>query len=224
MPRRLLAVALAGALALTGLTACREQPMVAAYVGDAQLTNADVEKIVHEFPADIQDAKAGQIRQSVVNAFVTREVATRIASERKLPIPTKNTDVFASRAKKLGISPTGGFFDLQAGASAAMKAIQSVGQAQAPTEADQRAIFDALVNAGDVPPGIQFSDVQKQIDSPELRAALGLRPVIADAVHAYGVTVNPRYRPLSIYVSDLLAGPLSVPIDENAHPAVVDLR
>src|SRR2546426_9821622 len=116
MPRRLLAVALAGTVAVSGLAACRDQPTVAAYVGSAQLTNAEVEKIVAEFPASIRDAHAGEIRQLVVSAFVTRQVATRIAQDRKLAIPPTDPGVFESEATQIGISATGGFFQLEAGA------------------------------------------------------------------------------------------------------------
>src|SRR5262245_44130619 len=98
MPRRVLAVALAGALALTALTACQDQPTVAVYVGDARLTNADVEKIVEEFPAAVRDANAGQIRQNVVSAFVTREVATRIAKDRKLAVPPADPSAYQGSA------------------------------------------------------------------------------------------------------------------------------
>jgi hypothetical protein len=227
MPRRLLAVALAGALALTGLTACQDQPTVAAYVGNAQLANADVEKAVSEFPAGTRDAHAGQIRQLVVSAFVTREVATKIAKDRQLTLQPADLIPYQRDASRLGISPTGGFIQLEAEATAAMKSIASLSQSHPPTDEDQRAVFAELVKAGAIQPGTPYSEVKAQLDSPELRAALGLRAVLADAVHADGVTVNPRYRPLGIYVPFTLANGqvqsgLSIPLDENASPAVVD--
>ncbi len=227
MPRRLLAVALAGALALTGLTACQEQPTVAAYVGDVRLTNADVEKAVSEFPAATRDTHAGDIRQLVVSAFVTREVATKIAKDRQLTLEPADPAVYQRDAARLGISPTGGFIRLEAEATAAMKSIAALSRSHPPTDEDQRAVFAELVKAGVIPPGTPYGEVKAQLDSPELRAALGLRPVLADAVHADGVMVNPRYRPLSIYVPFTLANgqvqsDLSIPLDGKASPAVVD--
>src|SRR5258708_4458805 len=48
MPRsRLLAVAVAGALVLPGLAACRDLPAVAASVGDARITHAQAEAMVN---------------------------------------------------------------------------------------------------------------------------------------------------------------------------------
>ena len=67
MPRRrLLAVAIAGALALPALVACRDLPSVAAYVGSAQLTNAQVQRMVDEFPADRRQTDTGGLRRGIV--------------------------------------------------------------------------------------------------------------------------------------------------------------
>src|SRR6266545_1772312 len=142
MPRRLLAVAISGALALTGLAACRDLPTVAAYVGSAQLTNAEVESMVKEFPQEVR---------------------------------------------------------VQAEADAALASIAKVGTPQPPTDADKREIFASLVDQ-DVVRADEYEAVKNQIDSPQLRAALGLRPVMKDALHRYGVSVNPRYQPLSLPV------------------------
>jgi hypothetical protein len=225
MPRRLLAVVLAGVLALTGLAACRDQPTAAAYVGDAQLTNADVEKAVNEFPAATRDAYAGPLRQLTVSAFVTREVATKIAKDRQLTVKPADPDAFEGEATRAGIKTSGGFVKLQAEAAAALESIESLGHPRAPTDEDQRAVFDQLVKVGVIPPGTPYADVKAELDSPQLRSALGLRPVIADALHTYGVTVNPRYQPLSIAVPFTLGqvrAELSIPLFGKASPAVVD--
>lgn len=226
MPRRLLAVALAGAVALTGLSACRSQPTVAAYVGSAQLSNADVEKIVDEFPAETREAHAGDIRRLVVSAFVTREVARQIARDRKLPVPVADPNIYQGEAAQLKVSATGGFFTLQAEAGAAVRAIEPLSRAQAPTDADQRAVYAQLVQAGDIQPGTPYGKVKDQLDSPEMRQALGLRTVVADGVKTYGVQVNPRYQPLGIpvpftLVNGQVQAEVTVPLDQNASPAVV---
>src|SRR2546429_5591092 len=88
MPRRrLLAVAVAGVLALPALAACRDLPSVAAYVGDAQLTNAQVDTMVEEFSDQVRETKSGQLRRVVVSLFVTRELAQRLARENGITVP-----------------------------------------------------------------------------------------------------------------------------------------
>src|SRR2546421_8273941 len=88
MPRRrLLAVAVAGVLALPGLAACRDLPAVAAYVGSAQLTNAQVEKMVAEFPADRRETDTGDLRRGIVSLFVVRELSHRLAQQNGITLP-----------------------------------------------------------------------------------------------------------------------------------------
>jgi hypothetical protein len=228
MPRRLLAVALAGAVALTGLAACRDQPAVAAYVGSSQLSNADVEKMVDEFPTEQRETDIGFLRQAVVDNFVVREVATRIAHDRGLPAAPVNVDAYRASAIDRKVDPKGKFVQLVAQANAALATIRSVGQPTAPTEADQRAVYQELTAAGILTAGTTFAQIKDQLDSDDMRAALGLRTVIADGVAKYGVTVNPRYQPLGIPVPFTLDnGQVNTEVDvplntSTASPAVVD--
>jgi hypothetical protein len=232
MPRRLLAVALAGALALTGLTACRDQPTAAAYVGDAQLSNADVEKAVDQFPAVVRDDHAGIIRQNVVSAFVTREVATHLAKDRKLAVPAADTGVYQDEAAFYKVSPSIDYYRLSAERDAAVAAVSGLGTPQAPTDDLLRNMYAQLVQSGSIPASIPIGQVQ--LDTPDLRAVLGLRAVLEGGVKNDKVTVNPRYHPLAITfgltlgISPVTGRPmrilLSIPLDVNASPAVVDAR
>jgi hypothetical protein len=217
MPRRrLLAVAIAGALALPALAACRDLPSVAAYVGSAQLTNAQVEKIVQEFPEATRNRATGKIRDVVVSTFVMREVATRIAADRGIAVPAPDLAQYLDEATHFGVPPDGGYVRLRAEAGAALEAIAQLGGPQAPTDADKHEVYDAAVAAGEVPPG-QYEQFKDRIDSPQLRAALGLRPLLRDGLHRYQVVVNPRYQPIGLSL-----GELTVPLESTAPPAVVD--
>ncbi len=190
MPRRLLAVAISGALALTGLAACRDLPTVAAYVGSAQLTNAEVESMVKEFPQEVRDQATGTIRRIVVTNFVASQTARLLAKEHNLTVPPADVAPYEAAARRAGIRVDGPFIRLQAEADAALASIAKVGTPQPPTDADKREIFASLVDQ-DVVRADEYEAVKNQIDSPQLRAALGLRPVMKDALHRYGVSVNP---------------------------------
>src|SRR2546421_1718046 len=87
MPRRLLAVAIVGALALPALAACRDLPSVAAYVGSAQLTNTQVQSMVAEFPASTRATGTGDLRRGIVSLFVTRELSLRLPGEKRVTVP-----------------------------------------------------------------------------------------------------------------------------------------
>jgi hypothetical protein len=225
--RRLLAVLVAGALAVPGLAACRDQPTVAAYVEAARLTTDEVEQMVNEFQADVRAKNAGDIRQFVVSAFVAREVAGKLAKQHGLTVTQPAPDQLAGMAQQFGLAPDSAFVKLDAQAEAALAAIQPLGQPQAPTEADKLETFNQLLKENAVRPG-SYEAVKSQIDSPQMRAALGLRPVLADAVKRYQVSVNPRYQPVGIPVSFTLAGgqvnaSVSVPLAPAGVPAVRDL-
>jgi hypothetical protein len=227
MPRRPFAVVLAGVLALIGLAACRDQPTVAAYVGSVQFTNADVERIVNEFPQDKRAALAGGIRQVVVRDFIISEVATRIGNERGLPPRSADPADYQSDAANLKVDMGSAYIKLIERTDAAMATITPASQPQAPTEADQREVYTQLVSSGVLRQGVTFEQIKPELDTPDMRAALGLRKVIADGVAKYGVVVNPRYRPLGIPFSFTLnngqvQSKLVIPLDPDTHPAVID--
>jgi hypothetical protein len=197
MPRRLLAAAVAGALAVTGLAACRDQPTVAAYVGSAQLTNAQVEQMLGEFDADAPDG-AGAERTELVSDFVIREVSRRVAEEHHINVPAVDPAGLANVATGMH-AKLGSAAALEAGAIAAYRAVFRLGTPQAPSEAEKREIFGAMVKAKLATPD-QYEQFQNGFDTPQVEAALGLRPVLRDALRRYRVTVNPRYQPVGLPV------------------------
>jgi hypothetical protein len=225
MPRRrLLAVAVAGLLALPALAACRDQPTVAAYVGATQLTNTQVEDIVATFPEATRQRVAGTVRTLVVSYFVSREIGHQIAREHSVTVPAADPAERRGRAELLGVPPDGDFIRLEGEAWAALRSVAAVVTPQAPTDADKHEIYDALVADRRVPPD-QYDAYQNQLDAPETRAALGLRPVVRDALTRYHTSINPRYQPLYLRVflgqTDAM---LLVPVTPTGPPAVLDLK
>jgi hypothetical protein len=227
MPRRrLLAVVVAGVLALPALAACRDLPSVAAYVGSARLTNAQVDKMVAEFPDEIRQTRTGQLRRILVSLFVTRELSQRLAQENGISVPGADAQALSNSATDTGLKPDSLTVRLDTEETLAFQAIARIGSPQVPTEADKREVFQALVDQRQIS-GDRYDDVKAQLDSPELRQALGLRSAIRDALHKYEVTVNPRYEPLGIPIPFTLAGgqvstSVLLSLRSTAPPAVVD--
>jgi len=205
MPRRLLAAAVAGTLALAGLAGCREVPTVAAYVGDAQLTNAQVDKMAQEFlPAENQTL--GDDRATVVRWFVIGQLCQRIAHEHGITVPPAAATTVASIAKQLPAN-VGNAVRIVADALTGLNAIAPVSPPQVPTDADKREVFQALVDHHVADPSEYHPE---QFDSPDLRQALGLRAVLRDALHRYQLSVNPRYEPLSLPIPVSVGGYQSI--------------
>ncbi len=224
MSRRLLAVVVTGALALVGVSACRDLPTVAAYVGDARLTNAQVERMVHEFPEATRERSSGQIRQIAVSDFVAVELSRRIATEHGITIPTGDVSNYQNDL----VPVNSAFIRLQADADAALQALQPLGSPQQPTEAEQREVYETVKEQAEAQ-GAQiapFDQVKDLLDSPQMRTALAVRPLLRDALKKYDVVVNPRYQPVGVSVPFTL-GQVStkvvVPLVTNAPQAVTDV-
>jgi peptidyl-prolyl cis-trans isomerase SurA len=103
--RRLLAVLLVGAAGLGGLAGCRTSPTVAAYVGDTQVTVAELDDAVAERLADpdiaayAQDDETGFTRQ-VLGLQVGEEVYAVVA--RRYDVQVTDADVRARIDELLG--------------------------------------------------------------------------------------------------------------------------
>jgi len=151
-------------VAVTGLAGCREVPTVAAYVGGAQLTNAQVENMLNQFEADVRSSKAADIREIIVRDFVLNQLSRQLAKEHGITIPATDTGQPAPLAA----------VRLEADEQAAFNAIQHLGTPQPPSEADRREVWESLVAQQKVDPGDYNAD-HDRIDSPELQQALGLR-------------------------------------------------
>lgn len=94
--RRLLALILVGLTGLVGLAGCRTSPTVAAYVGDAQVTVAELDAAVDERLADpdIAAFAAGDqigYTRSVLSGLVTEQVYAVAA--RRLDVAVSDADV-----------------------------------------------------------------------------------------------------------------------------------
>jgi hypothetical protein len=90
--RRLLAVLLVGVAGLAGLAGCRSSPTVAAYVGDAQVTVAELDAAVAERLADPDIAAYAQADEA---GFARQVLGLRVGEE-----------VYAAVGRRYGIAVT----------------------------------------------------------------------------------------------------------------------
>jgi peptidyl-prolyl cis-trans isomerase SurA len=111
--RRLLAVLLVGAAALGGLAGCRTSPNVAAYVGDAQVTVAELDDAVAERLADPDIAAyAGDDEVVFTRQVLSLQVAEEVyaVAARRYGVQVTDADVRARLAELLGDSDPDGVY------------------------------------------------------------------------------------------------------------------
>jgi hypothetical protein len=220
--RRLLAVTVAGALAVTGLAGCRSAPGVAAYVGPTRFSEQWVDKIVDSVRAQIPEGREFAVRQQVVEMLVVRAAVTQYAAREGITIPPVDPAAFA---KQNGLPPDTEYSELAASYSGALSALQDRVKSTAPSEADQREAYgNARVNGQPVTD--KFEDVQQYFTEEQLGSAVGQRNLLNEILMRSDVVVNPRYGPMKAQVQAQIGQVptwLGVPLgDTDGSPAVVN--
>jgi hypothetical protein len=202
-----LTAALGLAAVLLSLTACRNSPKVAAYVGDTAITEARVTQVTDQFNTAIREINASRPEQQPISE-VSREIALSVLLRDELCTRL-------SKQKGFTFTPAPSRKDatelevLAGHGNACVNAMP--GPEQAPTDQQYRAFYDHLVAQGRVAPG-RFDEVKQQIKSdPNLMAALGKEELLG---HVAEVTLNPRYRQVSLLgFNPLDADPLTVVVN-----------
>jgi hypothetical protein len=220
MSRRLLAAVAAGALLVTGLTGCRADRNVAAYVGDARITEARVDEVM----ASIRDAAPaeaqGEIRGRVVEMLVLTAAGTSYADAAGVQVPEPAPDEFAGQ---LGLPADNAYVQVVSGFLPVLNTINAQAQSTAPSEADQREVYDNLLFNGE-PVQDPFEEVRQFFTQEAIGTAVGARDLLTDVVADSDVAINPRYRlvhqvPVTIgQAQSWLGVPLGDPspvVDEN---------
>jgi hypothetical protein len=190
MFRRLLAGVAVGALFVTGLAGCRADRNVAAYVGDTQITEARVDTVMGSI-RDAAPAEAhGEIRGRVVEMLVLTEAGTSYAETAGVQIPEPTPEEFAGQ---LGLPADNAYVQVVAGFLPVLNTINAQAQSTAPSEADQREVYDNLLFNGE-PVQDPFEEVQQFFTQEAIGTAIGTRDLLTQVVADGDVTINPRYR------------------------------
>jgi hypothetical protein len=192
--RRFAAVAVA-ALAVTGLSACRSEPDVAAYVGADKITEARVDHLVDE--AKSKRAAGTQApavtRQDVVDTLVGLDVMQEIAKQRGITPTAVPVDQLA---QSLGLAADSEYVALSVQYRGLLSAVSSGAKPATPTEADMRDVYNRLTAAGGNPNGQTFEQFAGSIsgqDQQTLQQNIGLRNDLEPQIAKLNTVVNPKY-------------------------------
>lgn len=210
--RRLASVAVVASLAVAGLSACRSEPSVAAYLGDSRLTEARVQDVWDEaHDAVVKAAAKGDpgkpvvmpvTRADVVRTLVSADVLAEVAKAENVTLPADLTlDEYAS---SLHIPADTEFVRLYAQADIYVRLLrQGVTSAPAPSDADLREVYDVLAANGQIQEGGSFEQFKTSLPDQNkqlVQTAGAVRQEIAKVTKPLDIKVNPRYQPLGIPV------------------------
>jgi hypothetical protein len=188
-------VALVSLLALSG---CAHDSNEALRVGDTSIDNSDVEAAAAPLAASLENSgvsdAVGQVRQSVASLMVFREVARRYAQEKGI---TPSAPDYAGAASTLQAGEDDPYVRLDAEVVAYLTALRASVTPRTPTEEEMRAVFDSFVRLAG-PDVATYDQIKSELLSLEdYSRALALRDELLAAIDRYGLTVNPRYQPLT---------------------------
>ncbi|MET0423966.1 MAG: hypothetical protein ABW046_08835 [Actinoplanes sp.] len=210
--RRLASVAVVASLAVTGLSACRSEPSVAAYVGDdKRITESQVQKLWDE----VQDAAAppageaaGQpaavsiTRTDIVRTLVSVDVLSEVAKAQSVGLPADLS--LPDYANQLKLPETVEYVRLYATSDTLVRLLRAKAQsAPAPSDDDLKEVYDVLVANQGIDPGTSFDTFKTSLPAENkqlVQTSAAVRDQIEEATGKLDITVNPRYQPLSISV------------------------
>ncbi len=182
---------LVGGLALAG---CRSQPSVAAYVGGHRYSQADVDRIVNQVK-DKPEPAVPATRQRVVRLLVLRDLAQRMATERKIEVKPSSGD-FGQALNLPGgseyVKLYRSFYELQS----ALEAVAPPGKVN---DDDLLGFYRAGVDAGAFRPGASVDEVRQGLaGNQDVLAVFGLRDLLSAEGDREHVRLNPRFGPLAL--------------------------
>jgi hypothetical protein len=227
--RRLASVAVVASLAVTGLSACRSQPNVAAYVGDQRITEARVQDVWDQArgATGLQAGKPFSIpRAEVVRVLVSRPVLDSVAAAEAITLPQLD---YNAAAQATGVPATTDYTRTYAEVSALTDMIQEKGQGQnapAASDADLQKVFQTLSSNGVV--NGDFANFKANLgqNGPLVNTAVATGNKITKTATSMKVSVNPRYGQVDVTLhaqtSDGQAVPLfEASLDPSSTPAPV---
>ena len=206
------------ALALTG---CAQQsPAVAAYVGDETYTQRTVDAIFEEARAAFDDAQAtlgaaaagapGEqgdalerpglpiARRDVVDLLLALDLGRRVAEGRNLTVAGVRppNELIES---VLGVPAETRYVSLYADWYQLYGTLQESLTPGEVTDAGLMTVYDALVDANAIDPGLSVPVVREQFGGGEFAGPpLAVSDLLREEASAAGAVVNPRYLPAAV--------------------------
>ena len=243
--RRLASVAVVASLAVAGLSACRSEPSVAAYVGDAKITETRVQDIWDEAREAFADAPAPAAdpaaqaapatlsisRTDVVRTLLSVNVLAEVAKRESLTLPADLS--VPDYAAALRVPENTEYVRLFAEADTYVKLLRQKAQnAPAASDADLREVYDVLAAEKQVPEGTTFENFKTALPEQNkvlVQSAAAVRNEIKEVTGSMGIRINPRYQPLAIPVlefqtqSGALRPLVVAPLGASSTSPVLDL-
>ena len=240
--RRFASIAVVASLAVAGLSACRSEPTVAAYVGDSgRITETRVQEIWDDARTELTEAAAQQpgasagpaampiTRGDIVRTLVSADVLAQAAQRQNVTVPANLP--LGDYATQLRLPQTAEYVRLYAESDARIRLLRDKAQnAPAPTDADLREVYDVLIKSKGIEGGTTFEQFKTNLPPENLtlvKTAAAVRNQVAEVTKAMRIRVNPRYQPLTIPVLEFQAEngelrPLvTVPLGANADDSPV---
>lgn len=216
--RRLASTAVVAVLAASGLSACRAEPGVAAYVGGATITEARVDAIYadakRKLDAANAPARAQRLaatpdptaspaspevplmikRRDVLEALLGERVLGDLAAQRNIkPADIPLTQV----AQSVGLPEGAEYVTVYAKYRGLLSALSTKATPVKATPADLRQVYDRFKAAGGFSgqqvPYEQFASGLGEQDQAALAQSIGLREEIKPAIDKLHLKINPRY-------------------------------
>jgi hypothetical protein len=195
--RRLASVAVVASLAVSGLSACRSAPSVAAYVGSAKITEDRVDRIFSDAKTKAAAPAAGQpatglAREDIVSTLVGLDVLRAYAKEKSL---TAAALPAADVAKSLSLKADAAYVPIFTEFEGLLQAISAKAPAAQLTEADVRDIYQRFLAGGGLKGQTfeQFASTLTQQDQQVLQQRISLRNELQPAAAKLDIDINPRY-------------------------------
>jgi hypothetical protein len=212
--RRLASTTVVAVLAVSGLSACRAEPDVAAYLGDGKtITEARVAEVYDEArdelaksreqvqqqastPASGEPVPPVQVpfkQKDVLNTLLTLDLLEQAATAKGVQPAAEPT--IEQVAQGTSYSPAWEYTKLYTKTFQLRAALMpKVAPAQL-TDADLRPIYERLLSgsAGDATPYEQFKSQLSDANKQSLQQSIGLRNELAAIVADDDVKLNPRY-------------------------------
>jgi hypothetical protein len=214
--RRLASIVVVASLTAGGLSACRSEPSVAAYLGDSgRITEERVQAVWDNAFAAVRDQAAAQpeasaapaklsiTRGDVVRTLVSSDVLAEVAKRESVTLPAELP--LGDYATQLRLPQEAEYVRLYAESDALLRELRTKAQAGAPepTDADLREVYDVLVSAKEIPADTTFEQFKTQLPAENrqlVKTATAVRNEVAEVTDTMKITVNPRYQPLGIPV------------------------
>jgi hypothetical protein len=205
MPRRIFAVAAAGALALVALTGCRLEAGSAAFVGDTRYTSDYVNEMALAYVDDLKAnghdtaptaAQLTGLRKEIAADLIFRDVAKEYSDSKNYLAPSFDYD---SVTGQFGVKANDPYLQLAVQADAYRAALLGRVRAKSLTDDDYKSVYDFLLAEGAVTSDATYASIkaslQDQSMSDAIAKAITLRGELTIAANKYGAEINPGFAP-----------------------------